>query len=158
MAYSSSRGTAGVVSGLLFYPSCYPEEFLGGPGQKQIMGCSSEPSNPIFYSGQPAGRLCQVFNCFGNGALILQLMALTLLEKARKSWQGIPETETVVASLLSICCLRSTEYTHAHTYTHKHTSEDQCYSTGSPDRNKGNPTQNRDTRDLHIWLFLSRTR
>lgn len=153
MAYSSSRGTAGVVSGPLFYPRCYPEEFLRGPGQKQIMGCSSEPSNPIFYSGKPAGRLCQVFNCFGNGALILQLMALALLERAKKSWQRIPETETAMASLLSICCLRCTKDTHVHTYTHKHTFEDQC--TGSPDRNKEKPTQNRDTRDLRIWLFLS---
>lgn len=117
MAYSSSRGTAGVVSGPLFYPRCYPEELLRGPGQKQIMGCSSEPSNPIFYSGQPTGRLCQVFNCFGNGTLILQLMALALLERARKSWQRIPETETAMASLLSICCLRCTKYTHTHIST-----------------------------------------
>lgn len=88
----------------LFYPSIIHKSSLGALSKNKERDAVQSPPTQFSAVGSPAGHLCQVFNCFGSGALILQLMALTLLEKARKPWQGIPERKTVLALLLSICC------------------------------------------------------
>lgn len=57
--------------------------------------------------GTLVGHLCQVFNCFGNGTLILQSMAFIPLEEAR-----VLARVPILASLLYICCPLVHKHTH----------------------------------------------
>lgn len=86
-------------------------------------------------------HLCQVFNCFGNRTLILQPMALILLEEAKESWQESHMRKTMLALLLpTYCPTLGNHCVHTHAHIHMQASllgtHAAIMSTGSSDRNK----------------------